>query len=66
MIRISIKDNPEYISIKQNYKNYSSLEVIALLDLAVYSLRKDFLLSNDEIFELLQDYRKNIKMKEVK
>lgn len=61
MIKIKINDKPEYISIKKTYKNYSTLEFIALLDSTIDSLEKDLGLSDNDIWELLKEYRKNIK-----
>lgn len=64
MLKIKIKNKPDYISVRQRYNDYSTLEGIVLLDIAIGILKEDFKLSNDEIWELLKEYRKN--MKEVK
>ena len=61
MIKIKINDKNDYVSIKQKYNNYTALEGIILLDTAIDMLREDFELSNDEIWELLKDYRANMK-----
>ena len=64
MIKIKIKDKENYVSITEKYKNYSSLEAIIMLDTAIDVLHDDFELSDDEIWELLKDYRANLKEKE--
>ena len=61
MIKIKINDKNDYVSIEQKYNNYTALEGIILLDMAIDMLREDFELSNDEIWELLKDYRANMK-----
>lgn len=61
MIKIKINDKHEYISVKKSYKNYSTLEFIALLDLTIDSLKNNFELSDNDIWKLLKKYRKNIK-----
>jgi len=61
MIKIKIKDKNDYVGIKQNYKDYTTLEGIILLDMAIDILRNDFELSDNEIWELLKDYRANMK-----
>ena len=64
MIKIKINDKENYVSITEKYKNYSSLEAIIMLDTAIDVLHDDFELSDDEIWELLKDYRANLKEKE--
>lgn len=64
MIKIKVKDKENYVSITEKYKNYSSLEAIIMLDKAIDVLHDDFELSDDEIWELLKDYRANLKEKE--
>lgn len=64
MIKIKVKDKENYVSITEKYKNYSSLEAIIMLDTAIDVLHDDFELSDDEIWELLKDYRANLKEKE--
>lgn len=61
MIKIKIKDKNEHLSYNIKEKNYSSLEGIVLLDTAIDILENDFKLSDDEIWELLKDYRANLK-----
>lgn len=61
MLKIKIKNKPDYISVRQRYNDYSTLEGIVLLDIAIGILKEDFKLSNDEIWELLKEYRKNMK-----
>lgn len=61
MIKIKINDKPDYISVRQKYSDYSTLEGIVLLDIAIGILKEDFKLSDNEIWELLKDYRANMK-----
>lgn len=61
MIKIKIKENPDFIKNNLKYKNYSVLESIVLLDTAIDLLNNDFELSNNEIWELLKNYRINMK-----
>lgn len=61
MIKIKINDKPDYISVRQRYNDYSTLEGIVLLDIAIGILKEDFKLSDNEIWELLKDYRANMK-----
>lgn len=64
MIRIKIKNKPDYIENKIKCKNYSDLEVIVLLDTAINILRKEFNLSDDEIWKQLKDFKNNYKGEE--
>lgn len=64
MIKIKVKDKEEYLKYSIKRKNYSALEGIVLLDTAIDILENDFELSDDEIWELLKDYRANLKEKE--
>lgn len=61
MLKIKINDKPDYISVRQRYNDYSTLEGIVLLDIAIGILKEDFKLSDDEIWKLLKDYRENMK-----
>ena len=61
MIKIKIKESPDFIKNNLKYKNYSVLESIVLLDTAIDLLNNDFELSNNEIWELLKNYRINMK-----
>lgn len=61
MLKIKINDKPDYISVIKRYNDYSTLEGIVLLDIAIGMLKEDFKLSDDEIWKLLKDYRENIK-----
>ena len=61
MLKIKINDKPDSISVRQRYNDYSALEGIVLLDIAIGILKEDFKLSDDEIWKLLKDYRENIK-----
>ncbi len=61
MLKIKIKDKDDSVSIRQKYNDYTALEGIILLDIAIDILRDDFELSDNEIWELLKDYRANIK-----
>ncbi len=61
MIKIKVKDKEEYLKYSVKSKNYSALEGIVLLDTAIDILKNDFELSDDEIWELLKDYRANLK-----
>ena len=61
MIKVKIEDTDKYVSINQKRRNYSALEFIILLDLAIEALKEDFKLSDDEIGKLLKEYRKSVK-----
>lgn len=61
MIKIKIKEKPNCVNNNLKCRNYSVLEGIVLLDTAIDMLREDFELSDDEIWELLKDYRNNWK-----
>lgn len=61
MIKIKVKDKDEYLKYSVKSKDYSALEGIVLLDTAIDILENDFKLSDDEIWELLKDYRANLK-----
>lgn len=61
MIKLKIKDKPDYVNISKKYNNYSVLEGIILLDIAIDTLRTDFKLSDNDIWKLLKEYRKGIK-----
>ena len=60
MIKVKINDKSNYVVSNLKYKNYSTLESIILLDLAISILKDDFKLSDEEIWSLLKDYRENI------
>lgn len=61
MIKIKLKEKNDYVNVKQKYKNYTSLEGIILLDISISILKNDFKLSDNEIWDLLKDYRLNMK-----
>lgn len=61
MLNIKIKDKDDSVSIRQKYNDYTALEGIILLDIAIGILKEDFKLSDNEIWELLKDYRANMK-----
>lgn len=61
MLKIKIKDKNDSVSIRQKYNDYSTLEGIVLLDIAIDILRDDFELSDNEIWKLLKEYRENMK-----
>lgn len=61
MIKIKIKEKPNCVNNNLKCRNYSVMEGIVLLDTAIEMLRNDFELSDDEIWELLKDYRNNWK-----
>ncbi len=61
MLKIKIKDKNDSVSIRQKYNDYTALEGIILLDIAIGILKEDFKLSDNEIWELLKDYRANMK-----
>ena len=61
VIKIKVNDKPDYIQSKVSCKNYTTLEGIVLLDFAIDLLEKEFKLSNDDIWELLKDYRSSLK-----
>ena len=64
MIKIKVKDKNNYIENKVRCKNYNALEGIVLLDFAIDILRNDFELSDNNIWELLKEYRANLEEKE--
>lgn len=59
MLKIKIKDKPDYIESKIKSKSYNALECIVLLDMAIDMLENDFEMSDKEIYEFLKEYRKN-------
>ena len=61
MIKIKINEKDEYIDNSISCRNYSVLESIVLLDLALDILRKDFKIKNDDILSLLNEYRSTMK-----
>lgn len=61
MIKVKINDKPDFIKNSLKCRNYTALEGIVLLDTAIGILRDDFELSNDDIWELLKEYRNNLK-----
>lgn len=61
MIKIKVNDKPDSIENSLKCRNYTALEGIVLLDTAIDILRNDFELSDDEIWELLKEYRNNLK-----
>lgn len=64
MIKIKVKDKPKYIDGKVKYKSCTALEATVLLDVALDLLKNEFEMSNEEIAEYLNYYRKEIKEKE--
>ena len=64
MIKIKIKDKPDLLKSIIKCKNYSALECIFLLDTSYDMLKRDFNLSNEEIKDLLKEYRDNLKEQE--
>ena len=63
MIKIKIKDSPEYLKSTIKGKNITILECIFLLDTAINMLRDNFGLSNEEIRDLLKKYKDNLEEK---
>ena len=63
MIKIKIKDSPEYLKSTIKGKNITILECIFLLDTAINMLRDNFGLSNEEIRYLLKKYKDNLEEK---
>lgn len=61
MIKIKLKDKNDFLIYKVSCSNYSALEGIALLDKAIDILSNDFKLSDNEIWDLLKEYRNNLK-----
>jgi len=61
MIKIKINEKDEYINNNIRCRNYSVLETIVLLDLALDILREDFKIKNDDIVSLLKEYRSTMK-----
>lgn len=65
MLKAKIKENKEYVGITLKGKNTSALECIILLDRSIELLKEDFDLDDKGIKDLLEDYRNNLKEKEV-
>lgn len=61
MLKIKIKDNPDYVISNIKRKDDTILEGIVLLDMAIELLEDVHLLSDEKIWELLKDYRNNLK-----
>lgn len=61
MIKIKIKEEPNYINNNLKCRNYSALEGVVLLDVAINILKEDFELSDADIWQLLEEYRTNYK-----
>lgn len=57
MIKIKIKDKPNFIKNKIKGKNINVLECVVLLDIVIDMLENDFNLSDKEIWNLLKEYR---------
>jgi len=63
MMKIKVKDSPEYLKSIIKGKDITILECIFLLDTAINMLRDDFGLSNEEIRDLLKEYKDNLEEK---
>lgn len=61
MISIKINEKDEYIDNNVKCKNYSVLEGIALLDIALDILKNDFEIKTCDILSLLKEYRSDMK-----
>lgn len=61
MISIKINEKDEYIDNNVKCKNYSVLEGIALLDIALDILKNDFEIKTCDILSLLKEYRNDMK-----
>lgn len=61
MIKIKINEKANYTDVKKSLQDYSTLESVILLDIAIDILREDFGLSDNDIWEMLKDYRANMK-----
>ena len=59
MIKIKVLKKTDYIKKNLKYKNYDVYELIAILNTSIDMLRNDFELSDNDIWNLLKDYRKN-------
>ena len=59
LIKIKIKDKPDYIETSLKRKNYCTMEGIALFDAALRILKDDLRLSSNEIIKLYKDYKTN-------
>ena len=57
MISIKINEKDEYIDNNIKCKNYSVLEGIALLDIALDILKNDFEIKTCDILSLLKEYK---------
>ena len=63
MLKLKVKESPDVIKSSIKGKNYSMLECIVMLDTSITMLRKDFKLSNEEIKDLFNEYKVNLKEK---
>lgn len=61
MIKIKINEKEKFVKKDLKYKNYTALEAIILLDTAVDILKDDLELSDEDICDLLKEYRHNLK-----
>lgn len=64
MIKIRIKNKPDYVENKIKCKDYCELEVMVLLDTAMNILKKEFDLSDDAILKSLKEFKNNYKEEE--
>lgn len=66
MLRVKIKDKPEYAITRIRGKHTKLLESIILLDIAINNLKEEYNLSDEQIGSYLALYRKHLKKKEVR
>lgn len=65
MLKVKIKDKPEYTTTRIRGIHTNLLESIILLDISLNNLKDEYNLSDEQIGSYLALYRKHLKKKEV-
>lgn len=65
MLKVKIKDKPEYATTRIKGTHTNLLESIILLDISLNNLKDDYNLSDEQIGSYLALYREHLKKKEV-